>query len=101
MKPILIRFTDAQGKVTQTFSAVSVKTGMFDRIFDIADQADTLKEGDVKKAREFFRDVKALIVAIFGNQFTYDELNDSVEQGELMKVFNDICSLVKSPMAKN
>ncbi|MFK7692857.1 phage tail assembly chaperone G [Paenibacillus sp. HJGM_3] len=103
MKPVYITFTDAQGTTTNTFTTCSLKTGMMDTIFDIAEQAEQLKSGksDIKQSRQFFKDLKALIVAIFGGQFSYDELNEGAEQSEIMRVFNDICSKISGDMRKN
>jgi hypothetical protein len=82
MKAIVIHFTDGQGKATKTYSTVSIKTGLVDRIFDLAATARELENGseDLVLIRQFFGEVKAVIVALFGNQFTYDELQDGVHR---------------------
>jgi hypothetical protein len=101
MKPITIDFTDDQGKVIKTYSTCSVKTGAMDNIFDIAEKAQEMESAqEMKIIRGFFKDLKATIVDIFGNQFTYDELNKGVEQSELMKVFNEICANLQGAMIK-
>lgn len=103
MKPVFIKFSDAQGQVTQTFSTCSLKTGMMDTIFDIAEQADSFKTGtpSVQEVRDFYKDVKAIIVSAFGKQFSYDELNEGVETDELMSVFQNLCKNVMSGVKKN
>ena len=103
MKPVLINFTDNEGNVIKTFSTCSLKTGLMDNIFDIAEQADELDKGklDMKEIRQFFKELKAIIVEVFGNQFTYEELNKNVEQSEVMKVFTDLCGRLSGEMTKN
>lgn len=103
MKPVFIRFTDNKGQVTKTFTTCSLKTGMMDNIFDIAERAEGMQKNKlgVGEARQFFKDLKAMIVSVFGNQFTYDELNEGAEQAEIMKVFNDLCSNITGEMQKN
>ncbi len=103
MKPVHLRFTDAKGEVTKTFTVCSLKTGMMDNIFDIAERAEGLQKGqlNISEVRTFFKDLKAIIVAVFGGQFTYDELNENVEQPELMKVFTDLCKNITGEMQKN
>ncbi|AIQ17070.1 hypothetical protein H70357_10665 [Paenibacillus sp. FSL H7-0357] len=103
MKPVIINFSDEQGVTTKTFTTCSLKTGMMDTIFDIAERAEGFRTGtpDVKKVREFYKDVKAVIVAAFGKQFTYDELNEGVETAELMDVFQSLCTNVMSGIKKN
>ena len=103
MKPVFIEFTDGQGKVTRRFTTCSLKTGMLDNIFDIAEKAQSYENGEMnlKQAREFLRELKALIVAVFQGQFTFDELNAGAEQEEIVKVFSQICSNLKGDMAKN
>ena len=72
-----------------------------DNIFDIAEKADGLEKGelDLKEARQFFKDLKAIIVEVFGNQFSFEELK--IEQAEVMKVFKDLCSRLSGEMTKN
>lgn len=102
MKPLFINFTDHEGTITKTFSTVSVKTGMMDKIFDIAERAEGIKgETDLKEIRDFFKELKATIVAIFGGQFTYDELNEGAEQDEVMEVFSRLVSRISGGMQKN
>lgn len=103
MKPVYINFTDDDGKKTKTFTACSLKTGMMDNIFDIAERADNLGKENLKmsEVKEFYQDLKSLILTVFKYQFSYDELNENVEQEELMKVFKDICSNISGEMKKN
>jgi hypothetical protein len=103
MKAIVLHFTDGQGKATKTYSAVSIKTGLVDRIFDLASTAKELENGsqDMALIRQFFSEVKAVIVALFGNQFTYDELQDGVEQNELMRCFTSACTAITGELSKN
>lgn len=102
MKPITIDFTDSQGKITKTYSTCSIKTGTMDNIFDIAEKAQELenRNTEMSQVRAFFKDLKAIIVEVFGNQFTYDELNKGVEQSELLKVFNNLCRNLMGVMVK-
>ncbi|AKL96622.1 hypothetical protein CACET_c31780 [Clostridium aceticum] len=103
MKPVFLRFTDDKGKVTKTFTVSNLKTGMMDNIFDIAERAENLQKSDVKisEVREFYKDLRGVIVAVFKGQFTYDELNENVENDELMKVFTALCSNISGEMKKN
>lgn len=103
MKPVYLKFTDNEGNVTKTFTTCSLKTGMMDNIFDIAEKAEEHGKGklNIKQARQFFNDLKAIIVEVFGKQFTYDELNANVEQEEVTKVFNDLCRNVTGEISKN
>lgn len=103
MKSIVIHFTDEQGKATKTYSTVSIKTGLVDRIFDLAGTAQELENGatDMVLVRQFFGEVKAVIVALFGNQFTLDELQNGVEQKELMACFTSACAAITGELSKN
>ncbi|NJD02032.1 MAG: hypothetical protein FIA99_05430 [Ruminiclostridium sp.] len=103
MKPVFIEFTDSEGKMTKRYSTCSLKTGMMDNIFDIAEKAEDYEAGkmDVKQAKEFFRELKAIIVAVFHGQFTYDELNEGAEHEEIVKVFTSLCGVLSGELAKN
>lgn len=103
MKPVFINFTDDEGNKTKTFTVCSLKTGMMDNIFDLAERAGQLKKEEIslKEIKEFYSDLKSIIVTIFKHQFTFDELNENVEQEELMKVFKDVCSKIAGEMRKN
>ena len=99
MKAVFLQFTDHEGKVTKTYTACSLKTGMIDNLFEIAEKAQGLKTTEnVREIMSFFKDLKAIIVEVFGKQFTYDELNKNVEQDELMKVFNELCSRISGEL---
>lgn len=73
-----------------------------DTIFDIAERAENfnVETPSVQEVREFYKEVKAIVVAAFGKQFTFDELNEGVEIDELMKVFKDLSKNVMSGMKK-
>ena len=105
MKPVFIEFTDEEGKRTKTFTTCTLKTGMMDNILDLAERGEALEKGkdnvSVKEVKDFYKDLKSLILQVFKYQFNYDELNENVEQDELMKVFNDICNNIGSEMKKN
>jgi len=104
MKPVFINFTDDEGKKTRTFTTCSLKTGMMDNIFDLAERADNLeKNGDIKigEVREFYADLKALILSVFKYQFNFEELNENVEQEELMRAFKDLCNNLGGEVQKN
>lgn len=103
MKPVFIDFTDDDGKKTKTFTTCSLKTGMMDNIFNIAERAEDLEKENIKinEVREFYKDLKSLILAVFKYQFSFEELNENVEQEELMKVFQDLCNNVNGEMQKN
>lgn len=103
MKAVFLRFTDDEGNVTKTFTTCTLKTGLMDNIFDIAERADRMEKDNIgiSEAREFYRDLKALICAVFHYKFSLDELNEGVDQDELMKVFNDICRNIGGEMKKN
>ena len=102
MKPIMINFTDSLGKTTKTYSACSIKTGTMDLIFDMAERVEAYQQGglDIRLAKSFFNDLKAIIVEVFGGQFSFDELNKNVEQGEIMKVFKELCANVTGEITK-
>jgi GTP1/Obg family GTP-binding protein len=102
MKPVNINFTDDEGKVVKTYTTCSLKTGMMDNIFEIAEKADNLKnEKDINNVREFYSDLKSIILSVFKYKFSLEELNENVETDELMKVFKDICSRISGEMKKN
>lgn len=103
MKAVFIKFTDAQGAPEKTFSTCSLKTGIMDTIFEIAERAENFKSSNpnMQEVREFYREVKTVIVAAFGRQFTFDELNEGVETDELMNVFQTLCKNVMSGVKKN
>lgn len=103
MKPVYLYFTDDEGKKTKTFTVCSLKTGMMDNVFDIAERAESLDKGNVKisEVKKFYQDLKSLILAVFKYQFSIEELNDNVEQEELMRAFNEICSKIGGEMEKN
>lgn len=105
MKAITVNFTDSNNKVTKTYSTTSIKTGLVDKIFDLAEQAKQFEDvgADVEmvQVKAFFYDMKAVLVALFGNQFTYDELQDNVEQAELMRCFTSACMALTGAMGKN
>lgn len=103
MKPIFINFTDDEGNKVKTFTTCSLKTGLMDNIFDIAERAEELGKGEISinDVKGFYQDLKGLILAVFKYQFNYEELNEGVEQEELMKVFKDLCSNVNGEIKKN
>lgn len=103
MKPVFINFTDENGETTSTFSACTLKTGTVDNIFEFAERAEKIEQGNVSmnEIRSFYRDLKALILEVFKYQFSLDELNEHVEQDELMKAFNDVCKAIGAGMKKN
>ena len=103
MKPVFINFTDDEGNKVKTFTTCSLKTGLMDNIFDIAERGSELDKGNVSigDIKAFYRDLKGIILAVFKYQFSYEELNENVEQEELMKVFHDICSNINGEMKKN
>lgn len=103
MKPIFINFTDENGEKTKTFTTCSMKTGIVDSIFDIAERAEKLETSKVtiSEVRAFNNDLKSLILEVFKYQFSFEDLNEQVEQEELMKVFRDICNSIGSGLKKN
>jgi len=103
MKPIIIKFTDTEGKTTKTFTACSIKTGVMDRIFDIAEQAEEFEKGElgIGEARVFFNGLKAIMVDVFGRQFTFDELDQGVDFDELLRVFTTMCTGLTGNLGKN
>ena len=103
MKPISIKFTDSEGKTTRTVSACSVKTGVMDRIFDIAERAEEFEQGKlgIAEARVFFNELKAIMVDVFGRQFSFDELDQGVDFDELLRVFTAMCAGLTGGIGKN
>lgn len=103
MKPVLIHFTDSQGQMLQTYSTCSLKTGMMDNLFDIAERAESMQQNQLRvtEAKKFFADLKGMIVEVFGNQFTYQELNEGAEHAEIMRVFKELCANITGEMQKN
>lgn len=103
MKPVFINFTDENGEKTKTFTTCTMKTGIVDNIFDIAERVEKLEKGNVtmSEVRAFYNDLKSLILEVFKYQFSFEDLNECVEQEELMKVFKDICNSIGSGMKKN
>jgi len=103
MKPVFINFKDGEGKTVKTYTTCSLKTGTMDLIFDIAERASELDENKLglKDAKEFYADLKALILKVFNYRFSLEELNDGVEQDDLMMVFKTLCSRIRGEMGKN
>jgi GTP1/Obg family GTP-binding protein len=104
MKPVFIRFTDDEGKeIGKYTSSCSMKTGMMDRIFAVAERAEKLdsKDTSMTDVREFYDDLKDVIVEVFKYKFNIEELNESVEQDELMKTFMKLCGNIGGEMRKN
>jgi len=103
MKPVFINFSDENGETVKTYTTCSMKTGMVDQIFEMADRADSLERDkiSVKDAKNFYMDLKALILAIFKYQFSLEDLNEGVEQDELLNVFKEICSRIGAGSQKN
>jgi hypothetical protein len=99
----MIKFSDTDGKTVKTFTACSIKTGVMDRIFDIAEKAEAYETGNlgIAEAREFFRDLKAITVEVFGRQFTYDEIDQGVDFDELIRVFTSMCAGLTGNISKN
>ena len=103
-QPIFINFTDHNGDVIKTYTTVSVKTGMMDRVYDFADRAIEIKsKNDVsmKEVKEINQEMKAIVVAVFGNQFSYDELNENVDHEELEAAFQRIVTRTRGTLRKN
>ncbi len=101
-QPIFINFTDHKGDVIKTYTTISIKTGMMDKVFDLAEKAESLdKKRDVKEIKVFYNELKSLIVDLFGRQFSFDELNENVDQDELMAVFSRIVGRISGGMRKN
>lgn len=103
MKPVFITFTDDKGKKTKTYTTCTLKTGLMDSIFEIAERAQAMDAGnvDIAEVRAFYRDLKAIIVKAFGNEFTMDELNEGIENDALMKAFQELCANAMGGIQKN
>lgn len=103
MKPISIQFTNEKGEKVKTFTSCSLKTGVMDRILDIAEKAEDYENGKlgIREAREFFKDLKAIMVDAFGRQFSYDELDEGVEFDEMIRVFTTMCTGLAGGLGKN
>ena len=54
---------------------------MMDLIFD-GQKADNLDKENIsiREVKAFYQDLKALILSVFKYQFSYEELNDNVDQ---------------------
>lgn len=98
-----ITFTDAQGKVTKTYTAVGMKMGLVDKLMDIAEKQRLNEIGapTFAEQREVLDEMRALLVEAFGGQFTYDELNKAADIGEVMKCFNSLAEFVGEAVRKN
>ncbi len=103
MKSISIKFTDHNGEVTKEISTCSLKTGIMDAVFEVAEKAEEYEKGElgIKEAKEFIGEIKSLIVEAFGRQFSLSDLNQGVEQDEMMRVFKNICSGISNQVRKN
>lgn len=103
MKPVIIKFTDAEGKTTRTYSTTTIKTGVMDRIFDIAEKTDQYENGklEMSDVRGFFQDLKAVMVDVFGRQFNYDDIDQGVDVEELINVFTAVCIGLQVQFGKN
>lgn len=102
MKTVIINFTDADGKKTKSFASSSLKVGLVDKIFEIAEKAPSLQESaNIKDVKEFYEDLQSLLVSVFGYKFSLDELKENVDQEEMMRVFNEICKSLGQETRKN
>lgn len=102
MKAIFLKFTDEKGNIIKTFTACSLKTGMMDNLLDLAERGQKMEQNpSISEVRQYYRDVKALIVSVFQNQFTYDELNANVEEDELKSTLQSLFANISGEMQKN
>lgn len=103
MKPVFINFTNEKGEKTKTYTTCTLKTGTMDLIFDIAERAEELEKGKLgmRDVKNFYEDLKALILRVFNYQFSLEELNDGLEQTDLIKTFQELCNRVGTEMKKN
>ena len=90
---IEIKFTDEKGKITNKYRVLDIKTGVVDRCFDFAEHAkkiDEDKEHELPDIQAFYADMRALIVDVFGGQFTYEECGKGAGFKELLRCYNEI-----------
>jgi len=96
-----INFTGDDGGITRTITTTEIKTGKMDRIFELADEAKEAAEAGIRGITAWRKKIKALLVEIFHNQFTYDELQDGATNDEVMRCFNSILRGTGDAITKN
>ena len=98
-----INFTDAQGKVKKTYTVVSLKMGLVEKLMDIQEQQARISEGTQTAAdqKALWANMGALLVEVFGRQFTYDELKENVDIKEMVRCFNDMAAFITESVSKN
>ena len=91
-----IQFTNDKGETIQTYKVNGMKTGIVDKCFEVAEKTSKLdmEHMSLKEMREFYEDIRLLLVDVFRGQFTLDELKEHVEQKELWVCFNNVLKFI-------
>lgn len=105
MKSVILRFTDDEGKVVKSFVQRPLKTGMVDKIMDIAERGAAIESSErevtIADAKEFNDELTSMIMRLYRGHFTLDEFKEFVDQDEMMRVFQEICANMNGEMGKN
>lgn len=98
-----IKFTDAQGKVKKIYTAVGLKSGIVDKLLGVAEKQAQAQQGEQSAAEQkaLWSEMMALIVEVFGRQFTYDELADGADIQEIVRCFQSLNAFVTESVSKN
>jgi hypothetical protein len=99
MKTVSLSFKDDSGKTVKTFKIGSIKTGIMDRVWELADEAKNYT--GIKGIREWDGMLKVLLVDVFKGQFTFDELQGGAEDSDIKGCFNDIMRAGNEEVTKN
>lgn len=91
MEAITLKFKDDEGKVIKEFSATGIKTGLIDKLFDIRVQQEKMahKGASYTDVKPVYDNMKCVLVEIYKNQFTVNELNECVLHDEMTQCFKE------------
>lgn len=91
--PISITFYNPDDSIKAEYSKVRIPLGMVDIALELAERME--KNTD----KETWQAVLALLVEIFGNQFTLAELKNGADLGEIESTFKMIMVKISNTMA--
>lgn len=93
--PLIIRLYDAEGEHTE-FSQMIIPWGIMKMAISISENMNTEKPtaADIDS-------LAGLVVAVFGNRFSVEDLNRGAEVGEMLAVINNIVARAANLMMSN
>jgi hypothetical protein len=91
--PLEIILYNPDDSVREKYTKLRIPMGMIDTALDLSDRL-TRDDGEVSK--EMWMELKSLIVEIFGNQFTIQDLDLYGDLGDLKSVMVQIQAKVQS-----